>query len=155
MFDIYGDHRKVDCQIPTPTGVLRYQITPGGIWHVVPNKITVNYRPVAAKALSGFPGITHFAVGTGTSAAVKGDTALGTEVARELVGYMSPGSTSFTVIYQLATGTANGNTISEVGLFDAATGGNMFARVVLSSTIAKTSSLAPLFKWTINLSAAT
>lgn len=56
-------------------------------------------------------------------------------------------------VYYLGSGSANGNTLGEAGLFNAASGGTMFARVKLSPTIVKTSSIAVTFTWTINLGA--
>lgn len=98
-------------------------------------------------------GITHFAVGTGTAAALAGDTALGGEVFRDAVTARTSNAQQLVVSYYLASGSANGNTLTEAGLFNAASTGTMFARVKLASAIVKTASIAVTFTWTINLGA--
>ena len=98
-------------------------------------------------------GLTHFAVGTGTAAVLATDTTLGNEVSREAVTLRTSNAQELVISYYLASGTANSNTLSEAGLFNAASAGTMFARVKLSPTIAKTSAIAVTFTWTINLGA--
>lgn len=98
-------------------------------------------------------GITHFAVGTGTTAVTASDTALVTEVSRAAVAGRTSNAQQLVVSYYLPSGTANGNTLAEAGIFNAASGGTMFARVKLSPTIVKTASIAVTFTWTINLGA--
>lgn len=93
--------------------------------------------------------ISHFAVGTGSTAVTAGDTELDTEVEREVVTAKTTGSASLVIQYYLASGTANGNTLAEAGLFNDATAGDMYARVVLGSTIAKTAAVAVSFTWTL------
>lgn len=98
-------------------------------------------------------GITHFAVGTGTTAVSATQTALVTQVLRDTVTSRTSNAQQLVVSYYLASGSANGNTLAEAGLFNAASGGTMFARVKLASTIVKTASIAVTFTWTINLGA--
>lgn len=99
-------------------------------------------------------GLTHLAVGTGTNAVLASDTALQAEVFRDAVTSRTSANQSLVVSYYLGSPSANGNTLAEAGLFNAASAGTMFARVKLASTIAKTASLAVTFTWTINLGAA-
>ena len=97
---------------------------------------------------------SHFGYGTGTTAATAGDTALGGELARDaFTSKVGTGAQQQVYTYYLTSGTANGNTLGEVGLFNAASGGTMLARAVLSPTIVKTASIAVTFTWTINLGA--
>jgi hypothetical protein len=81
--------------------------------------------------------------GTGTGAAAVGDTALGTEVAPTTAGGRTVGTESRTTItnandnYQVA-GTVTQNqagpvAITESGLFDAVTAGNLFIRSVFAA----------------------
>lgn len=99
-------------------------------------------------------GITHFGYGTGTNAVTAADTTLQTETARPaLTSKTGTVSKAWTGTYFLSSTTGNGNTYGEAGLFTAASGGTMFARVKLSPTIVKTSSIAVTFSWTINLGA--
>ena len=137
--------------IPAPTGTLYYQIEEDGPLYVAKNQIVSTYRNVAAKALAGSGTITHFALGGGSTAAAKGQTALISETYRASVTERTAGSTTVTIKYRFPSNAGNGVTYREAGLFDAASGGNMFARIVLSSPIDKTSSIAPLFSWVITL----
>lgn len=99
-------------------------------------------------------GITHFGYGTGTTAVTAADTALGSQTARPaLTSKTGTVSKAWTGTYFLNSSTGNGNTYSEAGLFTASTGGTMFARVILSPAVVKTSSIAVRFSWTINLGA--
>ena len=98
-------------------------------------------------------GITHFAVGTGSSAVAAGDTTLSTEVFRAAVTGRTSNAQQLVVTYYLASGSANGNTLTNAGLFNAAGSGTLFARVKFASSIVKTASIAVTFTWTINLGA--
>lgn len=92
-------------------------------------------------------GITHFGIGTGSTAASNNDTALGTQVLRDVVTSKTKDVLKLTVKFYLAAGVANGNTLREAGLFNHASAGTMYARYVLSSAIVKTSSIAVTFTW--------
>jgi hypothetical protein len=87
---------------------------------------------------------------------VVGDTTLGTEVFRDVFTSKTYAAGQIIIKYFLASGSANGNTLTEAGLFgDDATGaadsGTLFARVVHSG-VAKTSSIAITYTWTITIS---
>jgi hypothetical protein len=97
-------------------------------------------------------GLTHFGLGTGSTAAALTDATLGTEVFRDLVTSRVKASGLLTVKYFLASTSANGNTLREAALFNAGASGTMFARVVLSSAIVKTSSVAVTFSWDLSWS---
>lgn len=99
-------------------------------------------------------GLTHFAVGTGTTAVASSQTTLGNQVFRDTVTQRTSNAQQLVVSYYLASGSANSSTLSEAGLFNAASGGTMFARVLLSPVINKTAAVAVTFNWTINLGAA-
>jgi len=96
---------------------------------------------------------THLAVGTGSTAASAAQTTLVTEVFRDTLTSTTTASKAVTFKYYLASGSANGNTIREIGLFTASSGGTMVARAMLASPIIKTSSVTATFTWTLNLSA--
>lgn len=99
-----------------------------------------------AQDSSAFP--SHLAIGTGSTAAAVTDTALGTEVDRNALtaSFASAGVATFKAFFSKSE--ANGNTIAEVGIFDQAASGTMFCRAVLSSTVAKTSSISLNVTWT-------
>jgi len=96
---------------------------------------------------------THLAVGTGTTAVSAAQTTLATEVFRDALTNATASSKAATLKYYLAAGSANGNTLREIGLFTASTGGTMIARALLASPIVKTASVTATFTWTINFSA--
>jgi hypothetical protein len=80
----------------------------------------------------------YVAMGTGTTAVALTDTALGGEVESRTTGTSSrtTTSTSFDTVTVTGTVTATASrTIGECGLFDAASGGNLFVRGVLASTV--------------------
>ena len=97
-------------------------------------------------------GLTHVAIGTGTTAVNAAQTALVTEVFRDVITQRLTDVGQLTVTLYLSTSSANGSTLAEVGLFNASSSGTMYARVVLASTIAKTSAIAVTFTWTLTFS---
>lgn len=94
--------------------------------------------------------MTHMAVGTGTTAAAAGDTTLVTENDRNAL-------TSTTVtgnaIAYVATWAAGDGTaaLTEAGLFDAASAGDMLARTVFS-VVNKGAADSMTITWTITVS---
>lgn len=81
----------------------------------------------------------YIAVGTGSTAVATTQTALVTEVDSRVTGTSSQQTTSTTNDTHRVTGTytcgATSRVITEVGTFDAASGGNMFIRAVLDSSV--------------------
>lgn len=75
---------------------------------------------------------SYIAIGTGTGAAAAGDTALGTESARALSTVSTPGAGTLRFTYLFAAGTGTG-AVTESGLLDAASVGNLLARQVFSA----------------------
>lgn len=96
--------------------------------------------------------LSHLAVGTGSTAAALTDTTLGTEVFRAALTQKTKASGSLVLKYYLPAGSANGNTLREVGLFNAASTGTLYARVVLGTAIVKTISISVTFTWTLTWS---
>lgn len=86
-------------------------------------------RLAGTGALSGNAG-THIGNGTGTGGAVKGDTALGTEVETRAATTVSVTGSGSTAKYQAVATIAITATraITEVGLFSASSSGSMFVR---------------------------
>jgi hypothetical protein len=106
-------------------------------------------RDLIGGATSAYP--THFAVGTSSTAPAAGDTALGVEVFRDQITQRVYSAVQVTVKFYLATGYANGNTLREAGIFNAAAAGTMLSRAVYSA-IAKTSSITVTYTWNITVS---
>ncbi len=96
--------------------------------------------------------ITHLAIGTGTAAPTANDTALQTEVFRDAVTKRTPDVGKLSIQYYLPSTAANGNTLTEAGLFNAANGGTLVARVTYQP-IAKTASLVITYTWDILINA--
>ena len=79
------------------------------------------------------------AVGTGTTAAAAGDIALETSVLKKTIDRRLDSDKKITFQTLFLEGEANGNTLSEVGLFG---GGVLIARALITPTIAKDSSIS-------------
>lgn len=96
--------------------------------------------------------MTHMAVGTGTTAAAGGDTALVTELDRNALTTSGGTVSTNTITYACtwAAGDATG-AITEAGIFDAATAGDMLARTVFP-VVNKGAADALTITWTITVS---
>lgn len=97
---------------------------------------------------------THLAVGTGSTAVAANQTTLVTEVFRNLLTQTITSTTKQAQFkLYLAANEANTNTLREIGLFTAASGGTMICRALLASPITKNSSTTVTFTWTLTFSA--
>jgi hypothetical protein len=100
--------------------------------------------------------VSHMAVGTGTTAVSASNTALATETHRNAITETIATNKVMTLKMYLSSNQANGggtSTLREIGLFNAASGVTMFARALLSSPIAKSTSVTVTFTWQIDLQA--
>lgn len=101
---------------------------------------------------------SHMGIGTGTTAAAAGDSALGTEAsggsyARQSVGTPTLNTTNKSIQFQSTFGAGVGTgAITESAIFNASTSGDMLARVVFSA-VNKGSSDSLQITHTITLSA--
>ena len=94
--------------------------------------------------------MTHMALGTGTNAAAAGDTTLQTEIDRNAL--TSTTVSTNTVAYGCTWAAGDGTgAITEAGLFDAASTGDMLARTVFS-VVNKAASDSITITWTITIS---
>ena len=75
---------------------------------------------------------SYIAIGTSTTAASSSDTALGTEVARSTVITPTNPSNMIQWVYTFPAGTGTG-AITECGLFDASSSGNILSHLVFSA----------------------
>lgn len=98
---------------------------------------------------TGPAGLTHIALGTSATAANSAQTELVAEVHRDAITQRLTDVGQLTLTLYVSTTQANGNTLREVGLFNATPAGTMYARVVLASAIIKTSAIAVTFTWTL------
>jgi len=94
--------------------------------------------------------MTHMALGTGTNAAAVGDTTLQTEIDRNALTSTTVSTNTIAYSCTWAAGDGTG-AITEAGLFDAASGGDMLARTVFS-VVNKGASDSITITWTITIS---
>ena len=96
--------------------------------------------------------MTHMAIGTGSTAAVIGDTTLETELARGALtvsgGSVAGAVITFATTYAAGTGTG---AITEAGIFNDATVGDMLARTVFS-VVNKGAADSMTLKWSVTIS---
>ena len=93
----------------------------------------------------------YMAVGTGTTAAAAGDTALGTELDRNAVTSVTATGNQIEYVASWAAGDGTG-AITEAGIFNAASAGTMLARTVFD-VVNKAANDTLSITWTITLSA--
>ena len=96
--------------------------------------------------------MTHMALGSGTTAAAAGDTALGSQLGSR-VSLTSSTVTDNQIVYLCSFPAGSGTgAVTEAGIFNAASAGTMLCRVVFS-TVNKSADDTLQITWTISLSA--
>lgn len=96
--------------------------------------------------------MSHMAIGTGTTAAVAGNTGLGTEAARVALSATSVAANvvTFTATFPAGTGTG---AIAEAGIFNANSAGTMLCRTVFS-VVDKDANDSMAITWNVTIGAA-
>ena len=94
--------------------------------------------------------MTYMAVGTGTNAAAAGDTTLQTENDRNALTSTTVTNNAVAYVATWAAGDATA-AITEAGIFDAASGGDLLARTVFS-VVNKGAADSMTITWTITVS---
>ena len=94
--------------------------------------------------------MTHMALGTGTTAAAAGDTTLVTELDRNVLTSTTVVNNTIAYACTWAAGDGTG-AITEAGIFDASTAGDMLARTVFS-VVNKGAADSITITWTITIS---
>jgi hypothetical protein len=95
--------------------------------------VTVGKNGIADQLLAS-PSISkpsHMAIGTGTNAAAAGDTTLQTELDRNALTSKTRATNVVTMVGDWAAGDGTG-AITEAGILDASSSGNLYARAVFS-----------------------
>lgn len=131
-------------------GHVKIEVSDGSIIeqkNVVVNLGINRFAALIAQDSSAFP--SHIAIGTDATAALPTDVSLGAEVDRNAIvqDFAAGAVATFRAFFDKTE--ANGNTIAEVGMFDQASGGTMFCRSILSSTIAKDATKSITITWTL------
>lgn len=106
-----------------------------------------------ADQLSSSPGqsaMSHMAIGTGSTAAAAGDTALGTETDRNALTSRTDATNVVTYVGTWAAGDGTNSALREAGIFNAASSGTMLARVVYSN-IDKQAGDTLTITWTVTI----
>lgn len=94
--------------------------------------------------------MSHMAVGSGTTAAAIGDTALGTQLARVALATATSSGAVVTYTASFPAGTGTG-AITEAGILNNSTGGTLLCRSVFS-VVNKGSDDAMSITWTVTVS---
>jgi hypothetical protein len=100
---------------------------------VIPNLVVTSGKDYIAERMKDATttAMSHMAIGTGSTAAAAGDTTLGTEAGR--VSLTSTTVTANAVAYVATFGAGTGTgAITEAGLFNASSSGDMLCRTVFS-----------------------
>lgn len=109
-----------------------------------------------ADQLSASPGgsaMSHMAIGTGSTAAAFGDTALGTEVDRNALTSRTDSVNVVTYVGNWAAGDGTNAALREAGIFNAGSGGTMLARAVYAN-IDKQAADTLAITWTVTIGTA-
>lgn len=94
--------------------------------------------------------MSHMAIGTGSTAAAAGNSALGSQSARVALTSTTVTNAEVAYVATFAAGTGTG-AITEAGLFNASTGGTMLCRTVFS-VVNKGASDSMTITWTVTVS---
>ena len=94
--------------------------------------------------------MSHMAIGTGSTAAAAGNTALGSEAARQALTSTTVTSNAVAYVVSFAAGTGTG-AITEAGILNAASGGTLLCRTVFS-VVNKGASDSMTITWTVTIS---
>ena len=94
--------------------------------------------------------MSHMAIGTGSTAAASGDSALGTEAARQALTSTTVNNNAVSYVASFAAGTGTG-AITEAGILNAASSGTLLCRTVFS-VVNKGASDSMTITWTITIS---
>jgi hypothetical protein len=96
--------------------------------------------------------MTHMALGSGSTAAAAGDTALGTQLgSREALDSSTVTANQIVYVASFEAGDATG-AVTEAGIFNASSGGTMLCRTVFS-VVNKAADDTLTVNWTITLTA--
>ena len=94
--------------------------------------------------------MSHMAIGTGSTAAAAGNTALGTEAARQALTSTTVTANAVAYVASFAAGTGTG-AITEAGILNAASSGTLLCRTVFS-VVNKGASDSMTITWTVTIS---
>lgn len=119
---------------------------------VVPNLVVTTGKNLIASRLKDTTdaAMSHMAIGTGSTAAAAGNTALGSEAGRVALTSTTVTTNSVAYVASFGAGTGTG-AITEAGLLNASSGGTLLCRTVFS-VINKGASDTLGITWTVTVS---
>jgi hypothetical protein len=114
--------------------------------------VTAGKEWVADRMKGTNSAMSHMAIGTGTAVAAAGNTTLGTELDRNALTTSGGTVTNNTIEYACTWAAGDGTgAITEAGIFDASTGGDMLARTKFD-VVNKGAADSMTITWTITVS---
>lgn len=118
----------------------------------VPNLVVTAGKEYVASRMkdTSASAMSHMAIGTGSTAAAAGNTALGSESARTALTSTTVSGADIVYVDTFAAGTGTG-AITEAGIFNASSSGDMLCRTVFS-VVNKGASDAMTITWTVTVS---
>ena len=124
----------------------------GEVVREVDNLVVTAGKGFVASRMAGTSAnvMSHMAIGTGSTAAAVGDTALGNEAARTALTSTNVSGAVVTYVDTFAAGTGTG-AITEAAILNASSGGTMLCRTVFS-VVNKGASDSMTITWTVTAS---
>ena len=118
----------------------------------VPNLVVTDGKEFVASRMKDTTkaAMSHMAIGTGSTAAAAGDSALGSQADRNALTSTTVSGAAVTYVASFGAGEGTG-AITEAGLFNAASAGDMLCRTVFA-VVNKGSSDSMTITWTVTVS---
>jgi len=135
---------KVKLTVTNPEGKVKQEVE-------IPNLVvTTGKNFIADRMKNNSTVMSHMAIGTGSSSAAAGDTALGSEAGRVALSSSTVTTNSVAYVASFPAGTGTG-AITEAGLLNASSSGTLLCRTVFS-VINKASGDTLGITWTVTVS---
>ena len=135
---------KVKLTVTNPEGKVKQEVE-------IPNLVvTTGKNFIADRMKNNSTVMSHMAIGTGSSSAAAGDTALGSEGGRVALSSSTVTTNSVAYVASFPAGTGTG-AITEAGLLNASSSGTLLCRTVFS-VINKASGDTLGITWTVTVS---
>ena len=135
----------------TLTGTLSVSLN-GEVVQEIPNLVVTTGKNYVASRMKDATAtaMSHMAIGTGSTAAAAGDTALGSEAARVALTSTTVSTNTISYVATFAAGTGTG-ALTEACVINASSSGTMLCRTVFA-TVNKNSSDVMSITWVITAS---
>lgn len=143
--DLIKVRGELKLTLSSPQGNVKQEI-------IVPNLVVTTGKNLIASRLKDTTdaAMTHMAIGTGSTAAAAGNTALGSEAGRVALTSTTVTNNSVAYVASFGAGTGTG-AITEAGLLNASSSGTLLCRTVFS-VINKGANDTLGITWTVTIS---